>query len=205
LETIEPFGLAPWGRSIEAQILQREEALKWAEDHRGLRIFVDASYRKGNAGIGIYYTAGRTEQYSKSIEIGHCEGLTPTHVEIMAIRKAVDLIWEIWNPGRFNGREEIVNRLTYVILSDSQTAIKAVARPSRGSGQTIARAAYDAATEMRNRRGPAIRLQWVPAHAMVIGDERADELAKAATAKQLPTLKGMALPVAVKRARKIAT
>ena len=44
LEKIDLFCLPPWQQGIEAHILSREEAQKWAEESDELKVFVDASY-----------------------------------------------------------------------------------------------------------------------------------------------------------------
>lgn len=63
-------------------------------------------------------------------------------------------------------------------LSDSQAAISAAAKGFSPSSQPAVRRAFD------GLRQPGVKLEWYPAHAGVQGNERADQLAKLATASE---------------------
>jgi len=203
MEKIDPFCIPPWQQGLKAQILDREEAQKWAEDSNELMVFVDASYRGNNAGVGIYHSVRRSydslAEHRETIRIGQNAGYTPNHVELIAIQAALELISAIWTPDTISIMGDRAKNLTYVIVSDSQAAIRAASKPSRQSGQAVTRLMVNTAREIRSRGGPHVRLQWVPAHAMVVGDEIADELAKKATEGVLDPIPGLTLSSALKK------
>ena len=63
---------------------------------------------------------------------------------------------------------------TYVVVSDSQAAIQQIGNPKNQSGQAIVQRIYAKFHKLEIEQGPSVRLQWVPAHVMVVGDEIAD-------------------------------
>ena len=66
-----------------------------------------------------------------------------------------------------------------LVLSDSQAAVSAASKGFPPSSQPAARMAFGALQHA------GVRLEWCPAHAGVQGNERADQLAKAATAPEV--------------------
>lgn len=66
------------------------------------------------------------------------------------------------------------------IFSDSRAGLQAVERPGNRSGQAII---WGIRIRLRiaNRLGISVQFQWVPAHIGILGNERADKLAKLAT------------------------
>ncbi|KAL3485458.1 hypothetical protein BJX62DRAFT_38398 [Aspergillus germanicus] len=87
--------------------------------------------------------------------------------------------------GAFNRIEMALARLrlqrgtpgSAVILTDNQAAIQACSSPSRSSGQHIL---CGIIRHLEALRGWDIRLQWIPGHVGVRGNEQADEYAKQA-------------------------
>lgn len=65
------------------------------------------------------------------------------------------------------------------IFSDSMSALQAIRRPGNKSGQQIIHAILRAAENTKNH-GTMIRLQWIPGHCEIPGNEIADQLAKEA-------------------------
>jgi ribonuclease HI len=184
LEKIDPFCLAPWQAGMEARIPEREDAEKWTGMSNEVKVFVDASYRNHNAGIGLYCpleNQGKVVEDRRAIALGCCEGLTATHIEIKAIQRALLLVSDFWSTETVTRFGAAANVLTYVVVSDSQAAIKGVSRPCRQSGQLMLRQINQLASEIRDRGGPKVRLQWVPAHAKMRGNEIANALAREAT------------------------
>jgi hypothetical protein len=96
------------------------------------------------------------------------------------------------------GKQQLVQTVT--ILSDSQAAIRAVARPGRPSGQYILQDIYIRAKVLQEA-GAELRVQWVPAHVGIAGNEEADRVAKLA-ASQRGQNKGVreALPTLIRLA-----
>jgi RNase H len=73
------------------------------------------------------------------------------------------------------------------IYTDSQTAIKAIERPGRQSGQSIIKDLLDCIDEiMDEHRHLQVDIIWIPGHSEIQGNERADVEAKKAAAD--PTL-----------------
>jgi ribonuclease HI len=72
------------------------------------------------------------------------------------------------------------------IFTDSQPAIKSIAKPKRQSGQSIIKRILDEIDEL-HRTNPTYTLhfEWVPGHVGIEGNEKADQAAKEA-ASQLP-------------------
>jgi ribonuclease HI len=95
--------------------------------------------------------------------------------------------------------------LTYIIVSDSQAAIQHITNPRSQSGQAVIKRIYKLASNLQSRNAPAFRLQWIPAHANVKGDEIADKLAKQAIHETLTDIQELLIPTALKAAREIQT
>jgi hypothetical protein len=74
---------------MEARIPDREDAGKWPGMSNEAKIFVDASYRNNNASVGLYWPLENQGKVvvedRRTIALGHCEGLTATHIQIKAI------------------------------------------------------------------------------------------------------------------------
>jgi hypothetical protein len=81
----------------------------------------------------------------------------------------------------YAGQGQLVRKVT--VLSDSQAAIQAVARPGRPSGQYILQDIYIRAKALQET-GAELRVQWVPAHVGIAGNEEADRVAKLAASQR---------------------
>jgi ribonuclease HI len=79
------------------------------------------------------------------------------------------------------GQGQLVQKVT--VLSDSQAAIQAVARPGRLSGQYILQDIYIRAKALQEA-GAELRVQWVPAHVRIAGNKEADRVAKLAASQR---------------------
>jgi hypothetical protein len=74
---------------------------------------------------------------------------------------------------------------TITIISDSQSALQAIARPSNKSGQHIVHNILEA-TESLAAHNIRLRLQWVPGHSDNPGNDAADRMAKEAVGSDEP-------------------
>jgi len=69
---------------------------------------------------------------------------------------------------------------------DNQSAIQAVDKPKQQSGQYIVRNILQSLNELQSQRPSLkIKIEWVPGHVDIAGNEKADEEAKRAALEQL--------------------
>jgi ribonuclease HI len=104
--------------------------------------------------------------------------------ELMAIWYAVKMIQDLEKPTRLqDNREDPANYVEetkmYTIVSDSQSALKAIAKSAAKSGQTIVNRIFEQVHTLRKQH-IQVRLCWVLGHANNEGNEAADQLAKQA-------------------------
>ncbi|KAF7164513.1 hypothetical protein CNMCM6106_001031 [Aspergillus hiratsukae] len=96
--------------------------------------------------------------------------------ELMAIYYAISLVYQITQK---NQEAPSTNQEPATILSDSMSALQAIANSGNKSGQRIIQAILQSAREL-TARGIPLRLQWVPGHCDDPGNDTADRLAKEA-------------------------
>jgi ribonuclease HI len=65
----------------------------------------------------------------------------------------------------------------FTIISDSQSALQTLARPSNKPGQAIVHHILDQAKKLKERQ-VQLRLQWIPGHCDNLGKDTADKLVK---------------------------
>ncbi|EKG08948.1 hypothetical protein MPH_14100 [Macrophomina phaseolina MS6] len=207
LETIEPFGKHPWQDNPAVTIEHSDTASSEASNppRSQVSIFTDGSARNGRVGIGIYCTGGASATVIEHSEtLGSSEKIDNHLAELEAIRQAVALIDQAW-PQREIIARPIAARVKHVIYCDSKSALQSLLRPRQRSGQVVLKQILETLDKMQRRKVPVVQLRWVPAHAGVPGNERANKLALQATEpdKALPDsgvrLKSVAL-ADVKRA-----
>lgn len=61
--------------------------------------------------------------------MGSCKGLTATYVEKLAIGRAFTFLTRLWTPEFAEQFKDRTPHLKYVIVSDSQAAIRHIAKP----------------------------------------------------------------------------
>jgi ribonuclease HI len=157
--------------SNRVEIQERSEAL---ETSRLLRItgfptlYTDAASGKRLTGYAIVLVRGRELKVVQKESIGWSSTASVLGAELAAITEATEHAW----------RHITDTRL--VIMSASQHALKAIAQGySRGSKQAQVARIFGLLHKLDDK-GVHTNFRWVPAHAGVEGNERADQAAKEA-------------------------
>jgi ribonuclease HI len=183
LEKIDPTPLAPWRTPAFTEIdiePDREKAKENASARQkaaSVTVFSDASGQQshlGAAAVALDQDGNITQ--SRQISVGSMEYWSVYAAELMAIYYAISLVYQISQTKQEalgTGREPAT------ILTDSMSALQAIANSWNKSGQRIIQAILQSAREL-NTRGIPLRLQWVPGHCNDPGNDTADRLAKEA-------------------------
>jgi ribonuclease HI len=132
-----------------------------------LIIYTDGSGHDGHVGAAIYSPTLRT---AKGKYVGTDETHNVYAAELMAIQMAVSLT------------EEKIEEYTNVhIFTDNQSAIQAIESPRKQSGQYIIKGIIDITDRIHAIKPTTnIRIEWVPGHENIDGNEQADQAAKTA-------------------------
>jgi ribonuclease HI len=109
--------------------------------------------------------------------IGIQDDLTIYFAEVFAIYQAVINIRLLLQA------QPRVRSKTMVVFSDNQAALQSLTSPRQQSGQFMLRNIIDAVHLLRKQYGSKIEFHWVPAHAGVELNERANTQARRATEK----------------------
>ena len=174
LEHIDAYIRPPWREPIVITTIMKANKDEAAKAHQqrlhhiptqDLIIYTDGSGHNGNIGAAIY---------SPIIDVikGEYIGTEETHnvyaAELTAIQMAITLF------------EEKIEKYTKIhILTDNQSAIQAVDSSKRQSGQYIVKEILDTIDRIQEiKPSSAIRIEWVPGHTNITGNERADQGAK---------------------------
>ena len=176
IESIEPFIRPPWW-TLRAKT-RVDNTKDIAKD------FHDRTQEISDATIATIYTDGSGlnkkigaaafNQMDEEVSHHHLGGEMQFNVytaEITAMQLALE---RVWNPQATPSCR---------IYTDSQTAIKAIERPRRQSGQSIIKDLLDCIDETMDKNGCLqIDIIWIPGHSEIQGNERADAEAKKAAA-----------------------
>ena len=197
IETIEPFTRPPWwSLNAKTRIEETKEAAKSAHDEIQQRpdatvatIYTDGSGIDKRIGAAAYaLTSGDTSRH-------HLGGEAQFNVytaEIAAMQLGLERLW---------------NHETHPkcrIYTDSQTAIKAIERPQRQSGQSIIKDLLNCIDEIVEEHTQAqIEIVWIPGHSDIQGNERVDTEAKKAAADSTVTQLPRRRPLKSARVRSI--
>jgi ribonuclease HI len=183
IEMIDPTPLPPWRPEVFARIEiepDREVAIEKAEAVRSISdvtIYSDASGRQGHLGAAAVAIDERQQTTDRiQIQVGSMDRWSVHAAELIGILYAINIINKI-AVRRWTASHARVRSAT--IFSDSMSALQAIRRPGNKSGQQIIHAILRAAENTKNH-GTMIRLQWIPGHCEIPGNEIADQLAKEA-------------------------
>jgi hypothetical protein len=204
-ETIQPYCITPWEHRLKATISEKDEAEEWARTTTEGVVYVDASFRLSNIGVGLYLRVQkdtRRVEDRQSLKIGNNERASAYYAELIAIHEAVLYIERIWEQLHQIPPEERRLVIPSVITSDCTSALQAISKPRNQSGQSIIAEIYCVAQRLRKRNGPVIRLQWIPAQSGIEGGDIAHRLAKRATAEHLPKIRHTTLAYSLRVVKK---
>jgi ribonuclease HI len=156
LETIDPTPLEPWrqpildGIRIEQDRDQALEAVAEMVERRENVIFTDASAKKSNLGAAVVmpnYLNGQVSTWQ--IGIGSESHWTVHAAELIAINKAIEIVGEQL-VDNVHERNDQGRRVT--VVSDSQSAIQAIANPRNKPGQGIVHRIINRIKALQERR-----------------------------------------------------
>lgn len=107
--------------------------------------------------------------------VGSASSLSAHHGELLAIREACKLVDKLWPD------QDTDPRTTVTIISDSQSALRALAKPRQQNGQVILGDISRRLRRSTQRWAPRIVFQWVPGHVDILGNGLAHDLVQKAT------------------------
>ena len=179
IETIEPYIRPPWWTpKVEIKIDTTKDKAKdqhykiLHENSTAPTIYTDGSGIKGKIGAAIY---DATKNETRHRHLGKDTQYNVYTAELAALQLAIETLRD--------DHEQIEWR----IFTDSQAAIKATNNPHRQSGQAIIKDFLDCVDDISDKYPHLhIKIIWIPGHAEIEGNERADAEAKKA-AIQAPT------------------
>jgi ribonuclease HI len=201
VETIHPYIRPPWW-TLRATI--RIDANKEASEKyhlqstatsqtEALYIYTDGSGIKQEIGAAMFCS---TNQHVEQRYLGSENESMVYAGELEAIQMAIDHV-------KLNSHYKKCR-----IFTDSQPAIKSLAKPKQQSGQSIIKRILDEIdTLYETNPSYELQLEWVPGHRGIEGNEKADEAAKEAAIQRInparkPSLKSArsnAIHQAIKR------
>ena len=162
-------------REFQGEVIveQKEDALRVAQEWRDLErtVWTDGSrLEDGRVGAAWAWWQGGEWRGDGSFLGTNKEVFD---AEVYALLGAIRLLSDRGETGA-----------DYTVFSDSQAAIFRLLHEECGPAQALARAAITASQELR-ARGNDITIRWTPSHRGVVGNERADALARGAAAGEL--------------------
>jgi ribonuclease HI len=171
---VKAYACPPWVARPEVEMVKDiEQAQNIVKNYKAGQadIYVDASVRNGRAGIGIYAMPSRI---CVSRVVASSDQADTHFAELLAISEAAN--WP-WSPScmAYDRDSYPIPASSIRIFSDSQSALRSVQSWRAGACQEIV------AEIIKKLQGTNVTLYWIPRHAKIEGNEKADKLAKAVT------------------------
>lgn len=175
LETIEPFGIAPWRPRPSVVLNEKKEAESYAAQHHAATItaFAHASAKGETIGLGI---AVGDPILRASISLGERAMGTPHSAALLSIKEALH---------RAIGRASAQRLQSIQVFSCYYSALQSLLKPRQQSGQNIIRQVISLIDLARSMR-ISVTLRWIPFDAKVPSYQQARKLAKAAAERIAP-------------------
>lgn len=191
MEEIKHFHFKPWTKKVpfsihisksskEQATKEHLEALEQDKNKAIIYMYSDASSMTKGLGIGVGLTSYNLksnsesnpgkETYSKKSNLG--KGNLVYNGELEGATQALELGASTTQAGQ-----------TIKLFVDNQAAIFRLNKPSDNPGQEWQLRAFKA-TNTIIEKGATAEIHWVPGHKDIVGNERADKLAKIATGKR---------------------
>jgi ribonuclease HI len=188
LAVIDTCPLPPWMPSPFTAIsssIDREDSTKvinqTTAEHPHQVVFTDAACKGGNLGAAAIIL-DQTLQVKNSIEIGvgSVKHYSIQAAEMIAVHCGIQLAAK----QHIQATDTPPPLTQYTIACDSKAALQAISKPSRRTAvQQLARTIHNTACFYKESLNIQFKLQWIPGHNTITGNEIADRLAKKATTK----------------------
>ena len=171
MEKIGAYSKAPWDEPPLVVIHPRKQATLLVRQVQGPSAFTDVSEQNNLLGIGCHWNTTGFASISRTVAKG--PDLSSYLGELLAIEAALAQLLHSVNCGAIGPK--------VTVFSDSQGALRALANPSRQSGQFLIRSVCQQ-TRLINASGRiSVSFKWSPCHAKIPSNERAHRLAKLAS------------------------
>ncbi|RDH26866.1 hypothetical protein BDQ94DRAFT_126999 [Aspergillus welwitschiae] len=176
MEIIQPFALSPWsstlqdfislsGRPVDVQRIQRSKRA-W------LKIFVACSMKKGSIQVGLTAQVDQTTFFQWSKTVGQEENTNLYYTQLGGILEATTYISSITT------RIEMPPyRIWTTIFTNNQSALQALAKPTRQSGQALLSQITHRIFSI-HKTGMRVDLRWISKHDQTPGVEAAKALSR---------------------------
>jgi ribonuclease HI len=153
---------------------------------RTMCLYPDASVGKKLAAVAVVQRLGIQTQVIRQEVIGWANTCSVLAAELAAISMALEYA------------ENHLHQTQIILFSDSQRALRAIQGGNASGSKRTPSCRILEATASLARKKTDVRFRWVPAHEGIVGNEEADEAARAASSQ-----KGKPTAPALERVREV--